>query len=106
MVTIDIKSVQQILHKKITFGNTKCLSKKKSKSFVNHMYPIKMCIFYIYILRKYYKHTFTIKYCFSVHAHRYHTNLGNTDVLWQIGRGKVNRSRPTHYDIGMSLHYA
>ena len=28
MVPIDIKSVQQILHKKITFGHTKCLSKK------------------------------------------------------------------------------
>ena len=28
MVTIDIKSVQQILHIKITFGYTKCLSKK------------------------------------------------------------------------------
>ena len=31
---------------------------------------------------------------------------GNTDVLGQNGRGKVNRSRPTHYGIGMSLHYA
>ena len=31
---------------------------------------------------------------------------GNTDVLGQNGWGKVNRSRPTHYDIGMSLHYA
>ena len=28
----------------------------------------------------------------------------NTDVLGQRGRGKVNRFRPTHYDIGMSLH--
>ena len=32
--------------------------------------------------------------------------LGNTDVLGQNGRGKVNRSRPTHYDICISLHYA
>ena len=41
MVTIDIKSVQQILQKKFTFGHTctKCL--KKSKSFVNHWYPHK-----------------------------------------------------------------
>ena len=31
---------------------------------------------------------------------------GNRDVLRQNDRGKVNRSRPTHYDIGMSLHYA
>ena len=30
---------------------------------------------------------------------------GNTTVLWQSGWDKVNRSRPTHYDIGMSLHY-
>ena len=30
---------------------------------------------------------------------------GNTDVLGQNDRGKVNRSRPTHYGIGMSLHY-
>ena len=35
MVTIDIKSIQQVLHKKITFGHTKCLL-KKSKSFVNY----------------------------------------------------------------------
>ena len=28
---------------------------------------------------------------------------GNTDVLDQNFRGKVNRSKPTHYDIGMSL---
>ena len=32
-------------------------------------------------------------------------SCGNTDVLGQNGRGKVNRSRPTHYGIGMSLHY-
>ena len=39
MVTIDIKSVQQILHKKITFGHTKCLSKKIKivcESYVPH----------------------------------------------------------------------
>ena len=28
MVTVDIKSVQQMLQKKITFGHAKCLSKK------------------------------------------------------------------------------
>ena len=28
MVTVDIKSVQQMLQKKITFGHTKCLPKK------------------------------------------------------------------------------
>ena len=32
---------------------------------------------------------------------------GKTDVLGQNGRGKVNRSRPpTHYNIGVSLHYS
>ena len=61
--------------------------------------------FHIYILGKSFKHEFTIKYCFSVHAHRYNTNLGKTDVLGQNGRGKVNRSGPTHYDICMGLHY-
>ena len=33
------------------------------------------------------------------------TIWGNTDVLGQNDRGKVNRSMPTQYDIGMSLHY-
>ena len=28
MVTVDIKNVQQMLQKKITFEHTKCLSKK------------------------------------------------------------------------------
>ena len=28
---------------------------------------------------------------------------GNTDVLGQNDRGKVNRSRPTHYDIGSGV---
>ena len=31
---------------------------------------------------------------------------GNTDVVGQNSQVKVNRSGPTHYDIGMSLHYA
>ena len=31
---------------------------------------------------------------------------GNNDVLGQSGGGKVNRSGPTHNDIGMSLQYA
>ena len=31
---------------------------------------------------------------------------GYMGVLGQNGRGKENRSRPTHYDIGMSLHDA
>ena len=45
MVIIDIKSVQQTLQKKLIFGHTKCLSKEKSKSFLNHRYSIKMCFF-------------------------------------------------------------
>ena len=28
MVTIDIKSIEQVLQKKITFGHTRCLLKK------------------------------------------------------------------------------
>ena len=28
---------------------------------------------------------------------------GNTDVLGPNDQGRVNRSRPTHYDIGMNL---
>ena len=31
---------------------------------------------------------------------------GNTDVLGQNGRGKVNQSGRTHYDTDMSQHYA
>ena len=42
MITVDIKRVQQMLQKKITFGHTKCLSKK------------------IYILEKYFKDKLTI----------------------------------------------
>ena len=30
---------------------------------------------------------------------------GNSKVSGQNDRGKVNRSRPTHYDISMSSHY-
>ena len=73
-----------------------------------------MCFFHIYILEKYFKDKFTIQFIFSVQAHRYHANLGKHGCLvakWsgkmvgKNGRGKVNQSRPTHYDIhvGMSL---
>ena len=30
---------------------------------------------------------------------------GNTGDLGQNGRGKVNQSGPTYYDIDMDLHY-
>ena len=40
MVTIDIKSVKQILQTKITNGHTKRLDEKKSKSFGNHNYVL------------------------------------------------------------------
>ena len=30
---------------------------------------------------------------------------GNTGVLEQNDRGKVNRSRPTYYDIDMDIQY-
>ena len=60
MVTVDIKNVQQMLQTKITFGHTKCLSKKKLESFVIHRYFIKMCFFHTYILEKYFKDKLTI----------------------------------------------
>ena len=55
MVTVNIKSVQQMLQRKITFGHTKCLSKKKLESFVIHRYSIKMRFFHTYILEKGFK---------------------------------------------------
>ena len=36
MVTIDIKSVEQMLQKKVPFGHTKRHSKKSTKLFVRH----------------------------------------------------------------------
>ena len=68
MVTVDIKRLQQILQKKITFG-------KNLESFVSHRYSIKVCFFQTYILEKYFKDKLTIYYFSSVHAHRYHANL-------------------------------
>ena len=53
MVNVDIKNVQQMLQKKITFGHTKCLSKKKLVLLVMHRYSIIMCFSYTYILEKY-----------------------------------------------------
>ena len=60
MDTIDIKSVQQMLQKKITFGHTKCLSPQKMELFVIHRYSIKMCFFHTYVLEKYFKDKLTI----------------------------------------------
>ena len=65
-----------------------------------------MFFFQIYILEKYFKDKFTIKYFFSVHAHRYHANLGKHGCLVAKWSGNVIRFRPTHYDLGMSLQYA
>ena len=47
MVTIDIKSVQQILHKKITFGHTRCLSKKFKIVFESYV-PHKNVVFFTF----------------------------------------------------------
>ena len=44
MVTVDIKGVQQMLQKEITFGHTMSFQ-KKLESFVIHSYSIKMCFF-------------------------------------------------------------
>ena len=85
----------KILEKKFTFGHTKCLSKKNQNrlwiigtpyNFFSHLH-----------IRA---DKFTIKYLFSIHAHRYHANLRKHGCLgthWSV---------PTHYDKGMSLHYA
>ena len=54
MVTIEIKSGQQILLKKVTFGDTKRHSKKNEK---------------------YCEHKLTISYLFSIHVHKHHTKL-------------------------------
>ena len=92
MVTIDIKSVQKILQKKITFGHTKCFS-KKIKVFCESYLPHKNVYFFSHLhIREILQHKFTITYCFSVHAHRYHANLGKHGCLGQSGRGKVKRS--------------
>ena len=48
MVTIDIKSVQQILHKKITLGHTKWLS-KKIKIVCESYVPLKNVFFSSYL---------------------------------------------------------
>ena len=40
MVTVDIKSVQQMLQKKITFEHTKCLSKNFHPSTLIDTMPI------------------------------------------------------------------
>ena len=65
-----------------------------------------MCFFHIYMLGKYFNHKFTRKYFSPSTVLDTMPVWGNTDVLGQNGRGKVNRSGPTHYDISMSLHYA
>ena len=44
MITVDIKRVQQMVQKKITFGHTKCLS-KNFRIVVIHRYSIKMFFF-------------------------------------------------------------
>ena len=52
--------------------------------------------FHTYVFEKYCKDK--LSHLFSVHFHKHHANLG------QNGRGKVNRSRPTYYDIDMDIH--
>ena len=101
MVTIDIKNVQQTILKKIIFVHAKsCLSKKNvyeswilyKKGVFSHLYILGKNHNKIFLSRSTLIDTMPI--------------WGNTDASGQNGRGKVNRSRPTHYDIGMSLHYA
>ena len=54
---------------------------KKLELFVIHRYSIKMCFFHTYTLEKYFTDKLTIYYFSSVHAHRYHANLG-TLMSW------------------------
>ena len=61
--------------------------------------------FHTYVIVKYCKDKISISHLFSVHVHKYHTNLGKHGSLGGNGRGKVNRSRPIYYDIDMDLHY-
>ena len=44
-----------------------------------------------------------MKYIFSVHAHRYHANLGKRGCLEAKWSGKVIRSRPTHYSLSAKI---
>ena len=62
-------------------------------------------LFHTYVLEKYSKDKLTISYLSSVHFHKHYAICGNTGVLGQNGRGNVNRSRPTYYDIDMDLQY-
>ena len=65
-----------------------------------------MCLFHSYILEKHFKDKFIMKFFSPFTLIDTMSIWENTDVMGQNGRGKVNRSRPTHYDIGMGLHYA
>ena len=64
-----------------------------------------MFFFHTYVLDKYCKNKLTISYLFSVHFHKHHANLVKHGCLGAKWWGKVNRSRPTYYDIDMDLHY-
>ena len=78
MVSIDIKSVQQLLKTNIPYGHTERLLKK---IIVFESYSKKMCFIFIYILEKYFKEKFTTKYFFSVHAH-IPCQFGETRMSW------------------------
>ena len=61
MVTVDIKSVQQMLPKKKLLLDIQNVFPKNLESFVIHRYSIKMCFFFqTYILEKYVKDKLTI----------------------------------------------
>ena len=57
-----------------------------------------------YLLEKYCKDKYNI-YSLSTFINTMPI-CGNTGVLGQNDRGKVNQSRPTYYEIDMDLHYA
>ena len=80
MVTIDIKSAQQTLQKKVVLSHT-------------------------YVLEKYCKNKLTLSIYSSTTFITTMPIWGNTGVLGQNCRGKVNRSKPIYYEIDMDLHY-
>ena len=87
MATIDIKSVQQILQKKVTFGHSKRNSKNSESLVITIRYGMKM-FFHTYVLQIHCvcKDKLTTSHLFSVHVHKHHAcQFGET----RVSRGKM-----------------
>ena len=109
LVLYCISSLQgQTLIKNLSIYLSIYLSTKRhSKKIVIHRYWIKMWFFFhTYVLEKYCKDKLTIYHIYSPFTFINTMPIcGITGVLGQSSRSKVNRSRPTYYDIDMDLHY-